>query len=162
GEVTEADAPDREEATDAATELHGLRRRLRLVDARPPTPTPPPLAVRALPPPPPVPLYADAELRPTTAFRPPTSCRQAARGVKRPFRAPAGPVAAAALIAILTVASGSGGRAPLPPPAPSRAQVMPRATPLVLPRAPTGTLAVAGPPGAEVTIGAAAYPPAPC
>jgi hypothetical protein len=61
----------------------------------------------------------------------------------------------AAVVALTT------GRSPPPPCAPRLAAAPVRATPLP-PRPTTGTLTVAGPAGARVSIGSVAYPPAPC
>ena len=163
---------DLAETTDVSTALSPGKPRLQLVDAPAhhklapsPSPlappigiTPPPFDARALPPA--EPLYGEVELRPTAPFRPLTASLLLPRGAHKLLLAIGGAVALAALLAILiAVASGGSAPAALPPPA---APPPPRATALPPARATSGTLAVAGPTGARVSIGAVLYPPAPC
>jgi serine/threonine protein kinase len=77
-------------------------------------------------------------------------------------------VAASAMVTTVIIAVGvalTTGRSP-PPPSPPRPIATPVVAtpppPLPLPPPTTGTLTVAGPAGARVSIGSVAYPPAPC
>jgi serine/threonine protein kinase len=154
-----------------ATEMRATRPRLALVGSQPirvappPPLLPPPAPRAAVPYATPARPYAtgdsgslfDQEQRPTQPFQ----MQQLS------WRRPTGTQLVVAASAILTtmlialVVALTTGASP-PPPAPLPVVAAPvRATPLPS-RPSTGTLTVAGPSGARVSIGSVAYPPAPC
>ena len=170
GEPTDP-GPDLADGTDVATELRTGRPRLALVAetrpnavaVAPPAPAPSVAAPYAAPyaaayaPANEPGLYAEPELRTTSPF----AARWPFRvGTHKLVLSIAGAIASAALIAIVVVLA-SGSSAPLPVTAPP-ARPVPQVMPLGPPHVSNGRLAVAGPEGARVSIGATVYPPAPC